>query len=324
MPNDTFFLFLNPRFQQHHFKGSHQSIGWIWWTWGSKGNSRVLCRLFCCWTSSVFPKSGKTDSRYTTHNVNSILLVINLKHKFNFLVRNGMEPKQSTKNHSRRYWNSFVSKKESVDSLSSLFFRGAEACRISSGILRRCPDEAQTSYYNFGFPSTGHDGERILPFSFSARRQRTPALNFRSTMWPDYSAVESGKSIYTQCGSFVSLNDCVTQWAYQAMVHELLTIKNNRVSLAGVPGAPKELTEVLLSAEQDEFYATVNVMSSSLSRFQYYVLLLFPFAEHVPKFWRHRTDNQVFNGRVSDKSQESPESREHRRYESVCGKLPSV
>ena len=41
------------------------------------------------------------------------------------------------------------------------------------------------------------------------------------------------------------------------MVHELLTIKNNRVSLVGVPGAPKELTEVLLSAEQDEFYATV-------------------------------------------------------------------
>nr|CAG4634697.1 EOG090X03QA [Alona affinis] len=48
----------------------------------------------------------------------------------------------------------------------------------------------------------------------------------------------------------------LNQWTYQAMVHEMLTIKNNRVSLAGVPGAPKEMTEVLLSAEQDEFYAS--------------------------------------------------------------------
>jgi hypothetical protein len=43
------------------------------------------------------------------------------------------------------------------------------------------------------------------------------------------------------------------------MVHELLSIKNNRVSLVGVPGAPKDMTEVLLSAEQDEFYANVRI-----------------------------------------------------------------
>ncbi|OWR55084.1 vacuolar protein sorting-associated protein 45 [Danaus plexippus plexippus] len=45
------------------------------------------------------------------------------------------------------------------------------------------------------------------------------------------------------------------QWTYQAMVHELLTIDNNRVSLAGVQDAPKDLKEVVLSSEQDEFYA---------------------------------------------------------------------
>jgi len=39
------------------------------------------------------------------------------------------------------------------------------------------------------------------------------------------------------------------------MVHELLTIRNSRVSLVGVPGAPKDLSEVLLSTEQDEFYS---------------------------------------------------------------------
>ncbi|CAB3375296.1 Hypothetical predicted protein [Cloeon dipterum] len=45
------------------------------------------------------------------------------------------------------------------------------------------------------------------------------------------------------------------QWTYQAMVHELLTITNNRVSLANVPGVSDELKEVVLSAENDEFYA---------------------------------------------------------------------
>lgn len=47
----------------------------------------------------------------------------------------------------------------------------------------------------------------------------------------------------------------LTQWTYQAMVHQLLTIKNNRVDLSHVAGVPSELKEVVLSAEQDEFYA---------------------------------------------------------------------
>lgn len=49
------------------------------------------------------------------------------------------------------------------------------------------------------------------------------------------------------------------QWTYQAMVHELLTITNNRVNLSQVPGIPKDLKEVVLSAEQDEFYANVSL-----------------------------------------------------------------
>lgn len=47
----------------------------------------------------------------------------------------------------------------------------------------------------------------------------------------------------------------LNQWTYQAMVHELLTINNNRVNLSGIPGVSKELSEVVLSAEQDAFYA---------------------------------------------------------------------
>ncbi|KAL0818543.1 hypothetical protein ABMA28_008982 [Loxostege sticticalis] len=47
----------------------------------------------------------------------------------------------------------------------------------------------------------------------------------------------------------------LNQWTYQAMVHELLTINNNRVSLAHAPDVPKDFREVVLSSEQDEFYA---------------------------------------------------------------------
>ncbi|XP_033634914.1 vacuolar protein sorting-associated protein 45-like [Asterias rubens] len=54
-------------------------------------------------------------------------------------------------------------------------------------------------------------------------------------------------------------SDAVTpllhQWTYQAMVHELLGIRNNRIDLSKVPGITKDLQEVVLSAEQDEFYA---------------------------------------------------------------------
>jgi len=42
------------------------------------------------------------------------------------------------------------------------------------------------------------------------------------------------------------------------MVHELLGITNNRISLTGVPGVSKDMHEVVLSAEHDEFYANVS------------------------------------------------------------------
>ena len=48
------------------------------------------------------------------------------------------------------------------------------------------------------------------------------------------------------------------QWTYQAMVHELMSINNNRVNLSEVPNVPPELKEVVMSAEHDEFYAQVS------------------------------------------------------------------
>lgn len=46
----------------------------------------------------------------------------------------------------------------------------------------------------------------------------------------------------------------LSQWTYQAMVHELLGLNNNRVVLKGSPNVTKDLEEVVLSAQQDEFF----------------------------------------------------------------------
>jgi vacuolar protein sorting-associated protein 45 len=55
-------------------------------------------------------------------------------------------------------------------------------------------------------------------------------------------------------------NDPVTpllkQWTYQAMIHELLVIQNGRVDLSMVADVKPENKEVVLSAENDAFYAT--------------------------------------------------------------------
>jgi vacuolar protein sorting-associated protein 45 len=47
----------------------------------------------------------------------------------------------------------------------------------------------------------------------------------------------------------------LTQWTYQAMVHELLGLNCNRVILRGAPNVPEDMQEVVLSGAQDEFFA---------------------------------------------------------------------
>lgn len=46
------------------------------------------------------------------------------------------------------------------------------------------------------------------------------------------------------------------------MVHELIGIKNNIVNLRNVPGISKELEEIILSAEYDEFYENVCFLNN--------------------------------------------------------------
>ena len=45
------------------------------------------------------------------------------------------------------------------------------------------------------------------------------------------------------------------QWTYEAMLHEILGITNNSIDLTHVPGVPKELHKIMLSPENDDFYA---------------------------------------------------------------------
>jgi vacuolar protein sorting-associated protein 45 len=47
----------------------------------------------------------------------------------------------------------------------------------------------------------------------------------------------------------------LTQWTYQAMVHELLGLNYNRVILKGAPNITKDLEEIVLSCTQDEFFS---------------------------------------------------------------------
>lgn len=53
-------------------------------------------------------------------------------------------------------------------------------------------------------------------------------------------------------------NDPVTpllnQWTYQAMLHELLSMENNRIDMSKVPGIRPELKEIVMSTTQDHFF----------------------------------------------------------------------
>lgn len=46
----------------------------------------------------------------------------------------------------------------------------------------------------------------------------------------------------------------LSQWSYQAMVHELLHLHENRVDLTNAPGVRKDMVELVLSAASDAFF----------------------------------------------------------------------
>lgn len=46
----------------------------------------------------------------------------------------------------------------------------------------------------------------------------------------------------------------LSQWTYQAMVHELIGIKNGRVDLSNVPGIKPELKVIFFSRERNRYW----------------------------------------------------------------------
>ncbi|GJQ13150.1 hypothetical protein GpartN1_g4941.t1 [Galdieria partita] len=50
------------------------------------------------------------------------------------------------------------------------------------------------------------------------------------------------------------LTPLMTPWTYEAMIHELIGVKNNRVNLRHSPDARKGYQEVVLDSKQDKFY----------------------------------------------------------------------
>lgn len=50
----------------------------------------------------------------------------------------------------------------------------------------------------------------------------------------------------------------LNQWTYQAMVHELIGIKDNRVDLKHLEHLSDEMKEVVLSANDDTFFRKVQ------------------------------------------------------------------
>ena len=97
------------------------------------------------------------------------------------------------------------------------------------------------------------------------------------------------------------------------MVHELLGLNNNRIDLSRVPGISKDLKEVVLSAENDEFYANVSPTTCTHNEYFYFcyckyitmlILICLCVLELVPELWRNRHQHQKPDGRFPEEETE--------------------
>ncbi|OWF48430.1 vacuolar protein sorting-associated protein 45-like [Mizuhopecten yessoensis] len=100
----------------------------------------------------------------------------------------------------------------------------------------------------------------MIRYQNSSEMARRLAENVRSTISKEAALFEFRKTDVAPVLLVLDRRDdpvtpLLNQWTYQAMVHELLGINNNRINLAHIPGVTKDLQEVVLSAEHDEFYA---------------------------------------------------------------------
>lgn len=110
------------------------------------------------------------------------------------------------------------------------------------------------------------------------------------------------------------------------MVHELLGIKSNIVSLKNVPGISKDLEEIVLSAEYDEFYENVRRRRSLKKHcfyFNFYIVKIYS-QEYVFKLWRNMYEDQRAHGRFSKTIAKHNQSRNNSRHESKGNKSQTL
>ncbi|CAH8518176.1 unnamed protein product [Heterobilharzia americana] len=117
-------------------------------------------------------------------------------------------------------------------------------CRTTDGItsvllaLRKCP---VIRYQNTS------EAARQLSESIRSLISREAVLfNFRQT--------EPAPVLLILDRRQDTVTPLLSQWTYEAMVHELIGISQNRVSLARAPSVKSELKEITLDREFDEFY----------------------------------------------------------------------
>lgn len=121
---------------------------------------------------------------------------------------------------------------------ASMFNRTVEGILASLLSLKKKP----IVRYQDGAPMT-----RRLASEVSVRMQRDGLFDFRR---PDTTPV-----LLILDRKDDPVTPLLSQWSYQAMVHELIGLFENRVDLKQAPGIRKELEELVLSVTADHFFA---------------------------------------------------------------------
>lgn len=123
----------------------------------------------------------------------------------------------------------------------------------ASGALQRTVQGLAAVLFSLQFLPT-------IRYQNNSEMARSLAENIRQTILTESSLYNSAEAEGNTLLLILDRRDdpvtpLLHQWTYEAMVHELLTVNNGRVSLAHVAGVSDDLKEVVMSPTQDEFYA---------------------------------------------------------------------
>lgn len=131
---------------------------------------------------------------------------------------------------------------------------------------------ADPDLYHFSTASSSSSAAMLSPSSSSHNNNISPNSSVPSRHQQQHRGGGSGGQLLLLI--LDRRDDPVTpllsQWTYQAMVHELLGLNNHRVVLRGAPGIAKDLEEVVLSAEDDFYtrhkYANFGELGEAIQR----------------------------------------------------------